>query len=207
VVGQQVKPYYDHAGITIYHGDCFETLPKLGMWDLTLTDPPYGVGFADWDKAVPSKEWLEVCLLRSALTIITPGNRNHYDYPKPKWTLCWFRPGSTQRADGGGFSHWEPVLVYGGNPFAFDAKEFNPQTGEANSGHPCTKPMSVWKWLISGGLGDKDACTIVDPFVGSGTTLVAAKDMGHRAIGIEIEERYCEIAAKRLSQEVFEFGK
>jgi DNA modification methylase len=71
-------------------------------------------------------------------------------------------------------------------------------------GHPCSKPIGVWKKIL-------DRCTlgnnILDPFMGSGTTLVAAKDMGKKAIGIELSERYCEIAAERLSQEVMQFGE
>jgi site-specific DNA-methyltransferase (adenine-specific) len=73
------------------------------------------------------------------------------------------------------------------------------ETSEKN-GHPCPKPLGLMRWLVA--RVSKPNETVLDPFMGSGTTLLAAKDMGHRAIGIEIEERYCEIAAKRLSQEV-----
>jgi DNA modification methylase len=76
-------------------------------------------------------------------------------------------------------------------------------TGEKN-GHPCPKPLSWMRWLVS--LGSRVGETVLDPFMGSGTTLVAAKQLYRNAIGIEIEERYCEIAAKRLSQEVFDWG-
>jgi site-specific DNA-methyltransferase (adenine-specific) len=73
------------------------------------------------------------------------------------------------------------------------------------NGHPCPKPEIEWRWLVN------KVCmpgeTVIDPFMGSGTTLRCAKDLGLKAIGIEIEERYCEIAAKRLEQEVFEFGE
>jgi DNA modification methylase len=68
--------------------------------------------------------------------------------------------------------------------------------------HPSPKPLNVMRWI----LGCLPGETVLDPFMGSGTTLRAAKDLGRRAIGIEIEERYCEIAAKRLAQEVFDFG-
>jgi hypothetical protein len=76
-----------------------------------------------------------------------------------------------------------------GNPFAAD--------------HPCPKPMPVMRWLVS--LFAPNEATVIDPCAGTGTTLKAAKDLGRSAIGIEIEEKYCEIAAKRLSQEVFQF--
>ena len=67
-------------------------------------------------------------------------------------------------------------------------------------GHPCPRPLNGMKYLVE--CFCPPSGLVVDPFMGSGTTLVAAKDLGRRAIGIEIEERYCEIAAKRLAQEV-----
>ena len=98
---------------------------------------------------------------------------------------------------------WEPILAYGfkGNTFGVDGVTVNitPQAID----HPCPKPLKLFTWLIGqvGGVGD----TILDPFMGSGTTLRAAKDLGRKAIGIEIEERYCEIAAQRMSQSVMAF--
>lgn len=195
-----MRPYYEHAGITIYHGDCLDVLPGLGAVDLVVTDPPYGVGYAHWDSAVPPMTWLEWSRANARLVVFTPSNGSQYLYPPPTWTLCWARPGSVQRAFGGGFSHWEPILVYGDrNPYDVDCRVFPPNTGAGKTGHPCPKPTRLMTWLIS---GSGFSGTVLDPFAGSGTTLIAAKDLGRRAIGIEIEERYCEIAAKRLSQEV-----
>ena len=73
------------------------------------------------------------------------------------------------------------------------------------SGHPCPKPLKAWTWLLTKG-SVESSDTILDPFMGSGTTLRAAKDLGRKAIGIEIEERYCEVAAKRMSQSVMEMA-
>jgi len=208
-----MKAYYQENGQTIYCGDCLEIIPEFGILPklsnyhrkripLILTDPPYGVGYAGWDEKIPPLKWLEMCRAGAETVILTPGNGNQYDYPKPTWTLCWFRPGSIQlMREGGGFSHWEPILLYGKNFMRIDAKQFNAQTGEGNSGHPCTKPESVWRWLMSNAPGEE----VLDPFMGSGTTLVVAKNLGRKAIGIEINERYCEIAANRLRQSVMEF--
>ena len=228
-------PYYEdsRAGIQIWLGDCRDILPRLPVafcascgeslgdeqlvaihlagghqikpyCDLTLTDPPYGVGYAEWDGQIPPLEWLHRSKAISKVVMFTPGNGNQYLYPPPDWTACWFRPGSVQMAANGGFSHWEPILVYGENPMPFDAKEFSAQTDQAGNGHPCPKPIKVWKWLMKHGSPDEGGL-VIDPFMGSGTTLCAAKDLGRRAIGIEIHEPYCEIAAKRLRQEVFQF--
>jgi DNA modification methylase len=195
-----MKPYYEHAGVTIYHADCREILPQLDLVDLVLTDPPYGVGFAEWDSTVVDPDsWLPRCRELAECVMVTSGNGNMWDYPKPDWTAAWFRPGSVQRSRGGGFSHWEPVLIYGKNRLPFDAKQIA-NTLQHVDGHPCPKPLDLFRWFIW-------ECSsfdgiVLDPFMGSGTTLRAAKDLGRKAIGIEIEERYCEIAAKRLSQEV-----
>lgn len=194
-----MKPYFAEDGIEIYHGDAFELLPSFEAADLVLTDPPYGVGYADWDANLLPLPWLSEARRIAPIVIFSPGNGSQYHYPKPDWTLAWFRPGSVQRAAGGGFSHWEPLLVYGRNPMPFDAKTF-PANGDGDSDHPCPKPMKVWKWLIKE--ASPDGGLVLDPFMGSGTTLRAAKDLGRRAIGIEIEEKYCYAAAKRLAQKV-----
>src|SRR3990167_4837541 len=110
-----MKPYYGpHNGITIYHGDCREVMPLvLDGVDLVFADPPYGVNFAEWDSTVPDVAWIDIPRSAGILVMVTTGDRNHYAYPRPDWTAAWARPGSIQRADGGGFSHWEHILIYG----------------------------------------------------------------------------------------------
>ena len=196
-------PYYQDDAVTIYHGDCTAIMAGMetASAGMVFADPPYGVGYAEWDRSVPDMAWLDEARRISWLVLVTPGNRNQHKYPPPSWTMAWARPGSVQRADGGGFSHWEPILLYGSNPFDVDCRVFPPSSGNQPDGHPCPKPRHLLDWLIS---GSKTIGTIIDPFCGSGTTLVSAKDLGRKAIGIEIEERYCEIAARRCAQEVME---
>lgn len=210
-----MKPYYEHAGITIYHGDCREVLPTVGGVDLIVTDPPYNVGinygsgtndnmsreqFVEW-----ARQWFVECR-RVSRTVLVCGQARLPDYAiiEPwKWLLCWWKPAAMGRSPVG-FCNWEPVAMWGeGSGAGCDFIKAPIVSDAALDGHPCPKPLAWAKGLIA--LFPK-AKTVLDPFAGSGTTLVAAKDLGRRAIGIEIEERYCEIAARRLSQEVLPLG-
>lgn len=196
-----MTPYYSEGGITIYHVDCREILPEVSA-EAVVTDPPYGVGFAGWDGEVPLW-WLDLARACSPMVVFTTAPTTLWDYPRPDWVLCSARPGSTSRSAFGGFNHWTPVLVYGKGAWSPDIHT-QPDCVRVvqNRGldHPCPKSLSLMTWLVRGTTG-----RVVDPFLGSGTTLEAAKNLGREAIGIEIEERYCEIAAKRLAQGVL-FG-
>lgn len=221
-----MKPYYEDtkAGITIFHGDCREILPHLPKVDLVLTDPPYNVNLGSqqhgtridnvlWYKdAMPETEYLElICFIHANIgerAIITPGNGNQFKWPNPKWTMAWVKTNPQTRSvltrgQKICFSAWEPILVYGklDSPPLHDTLTY-PIGNQPDAGsHPCPKPYKLWLKLMS----FCNSETVLDPFMGSGTTLRAAKDLGRKAIGIEIEEKYCEIAAKRLSQEVLNF--
>ncbi len=198
-----MTPYYDNAGIQIYHGNFMDILPSLPLADLMLTDPPYGVGFAEWDEHI-SFDWFEK-VKHFPRIAFTPGISNIHRYPEPYWIMGWGKPGSTRRNVSGGFNSWEPVLVYGKRKIMVDFINLPDAANHSDiKGHPCPKPARLYTFLVKQ-LSDEGE-SIVDPFMGSGTTLRAAKDLGRKAIGIEIEERYCEIAAKRLQQEVFDFG-
>jgi len=193
-----MTPYYEQDGITIYHGDCREVLRSLPAVDLVLTDPPYGMGKADWDVLIDPVEWLPVAR-RSQTVAVFCGVRGLFDYPKPDWTMAWVRAASTQRNGRfRGFNNWEPILIYGGTRIPNDVISVQNIQDPIAAGHPTTKPTKLMRLLAS----RLDGGLILDPFMGSGTTLRAAKDLGRKAIGIEIEERYCEIAAKRMSQAV-----
>jgi site-specific DNA-methyltransferase (adenine-specific) len=213
-----MKPYYQDDVSTIYHADSSQWLADVHECfsvDLVLTDPPYGVGesyasFADTADNVRSIVSRVVPVARNHCRrmLLTCGTRQIHFYPPPDWILCWLN-----RAGSGinpwGFTCWQPILAYGSDPYLENSMGLRPdiiehsETSEKN-GHPCPKPIGFWKRLLARG-SVKDTDIVLDPFMGSGTTLRAAKDLGRSAIGIEIEEKYCEIAAKRLSQEVFQF--
>jgi len=130
-------------------------------------------------------------------TVLFCGIRGLFDYPRPDWIMCWHRPASIQRCGSLlGFNNWEPILLYGVKAISNDVISV-PNAAEVQ-GHPTTKPLALMRSLLC----RLPSISVLDPFMGSGTTLVAAKQLGRRAIGIEIEEKYCEIAAKRLSQEM-----
>ena len=138
---------------------------------------------------------------------LTPGILSMWSYPRPKWVLCIAYPGRSMNA--WGFNHWSPVLVYGPDPYLENCKGCRPdtyyqRTQPEPNGHPYPKSLATWKWLLNRiSIDPKEI--IFDPFLGSGSTLIVAKALGHEAIGIEIEEKYCELAARRLSQESFNF--
>ena len=197
-----MTPYYSEDGITIYHGDCREVLPSIDG-DLVVTDPPYGMNKAEWDRGVlPPDEWLPIAKMIGPVLVFC-GVVGMRDYPPADWTMAWVRLGSTQRNGAlGGFNNWEPILTYGLKSLVNDVISVPNFPDDASVDHPTPKPLRLMLRLLS-------ICpdgVVVDPFMGSGTTLRAAKDLGLRAIGIEIEERYCEIAAKRLSQRVLDFS-
>jgi len=208
-----VKPYFQDNDVVIYHGDCRDILPTLEPVDLVLTDPPYGIGLdTDYNKGKfawgttheavtgDNKDFDPVFLLGYKRLIIWGGNCFASRLPDSKvwlawdkviqnglhlriaemelaWTNCIHRPQIFRHMWSGAYRDSERGAKY----------------------HPTQKPVALMGWCL--GLVP-DAQTILDPFMGSGTTLRAAKDLGRKAIGIEIEERYCEIAARRMSQSV-----
>ena len=214
-----MKPYYEHAGITIFHGRCEDILPDLGLVDLLLTDPPYGIGEAAgknksrsnlaiskdygdeaWDNAPPDAALIELARSKCRYQIIFGGNYFHLP-PSPCW-LVWDKVnGQSDFADCElAWTnlpkavrmirwHWAGMLQEN-----MDRKE--------TRFHPTQKPLGVMAWAISQA---PECASLGDPFMGSGTSLVAAKNRGMTAWGIEQSERYCETAARRLSQEVLEF--
>jgi DNA modification methylase len=224
-----MTPYYEEAGIVIYHGDCRDVLSgdvalRAGRatYDLLLTDPPYGIkaaktgrvgsgkrtkcnGFAvldatdfgvtTWDEET-ADEGVAIARSLCRWQIIFGGN--YYALPASSCWLVWDKDnGATDFADcelawtnlrravRKLTYRWNGMLQAPGVPRTFRE-------------HPTQKPEAVIRWALM--QAPTDAETVLDPFMGSGTTLVAAKRLGRKAIGIELEEKYCEIAAKRLAQ-------
>jgi len=192
-------------------GDCLEvmkTIPDKSV-DLCLTDPPYGVEF-EYSSINDSKENLKIlvdkfmpeCLRISKLVLITCGNGNQHLYPKPDWTMAWvISAGAGQNK--WGFTCWQPILVYGKCPYRSNRMGARPDIIQSNersekNGHPCPKPIKLWKTLLLRG-SVKNTDTIIDPFMGSGTTGVACKELGRNFIGIEISPEYFKIAERRIN--------
>lgn len=192
---------------TLYLGDCMEVLPMLGKVDAVITDPPYGIGmdggnvgykgFNDfeklgWDRETPSEEAIRHVLAAGAKAILWGGN--YFNLPPSRCWLVWDK--------GAGFknrSYAEAELAWA----SFDANvrvfTYDPLARGDYKGkhHPTMKPVALMKWCIehAGNSG-----TVLDPYMGSGTTGVAAIQMGRSFIGIEREPKYFDIACRRIEQ-------
>lgn len=247
-----MRPYYDHAGITIYHGDCREIMPTIAdaSVDLVLTDPPYGHNNNNgdlihrWEEALglvqrgvasagkarpiandgPEANEIVRWMFGEARRVIKPGccccggGGGGPDPQFARWSL-WLGEVLTFKQmvvwDKGGLGmgwhyrrNYETILVaekpgaackwYGGHTQSNVIRI--PGIKPSADDHPTPKPPELMGLFVR--LHSERGDLVLDPFMGSGTTLRAAKDLGRRAIGIEIEERYCETAAKRMAQEV-----
>lgn len=200
-----VTPFYDKDGITLYCGDNREILPELGRFDLLLTDPPYGHGdrwqggtwgaaemYKDamkWDTETPSEETMAAVIASSDIGIVWGGN--YFRLPPSR---CWLSWEKSSRMDT--LADFELAWTSMDRPCKAKREDRNPNGKRV---HPTQKPLSIFQWCLTFA---PDAKTIFDPFAGSGTTLVAAKLEGRRAVGIEISEDYCRIAVERLRQGV-----
>jgi DNA modification methylase len=217
-----VKPYYEDDLVTLYHGDCLEITEWLSA-DVLVTDPPYGIAWKTHGTKRAS--------VRRANIKPHAGIRNDLDtsyrdevlarfgdkpgavfgswragFPDRAQTLVWRKP-----VDAGvvgsvtGFRNDTELIFLTGRWPKQDSKWSSVITTDLGmhsylNGHPHAKPVPLMQKLIEATRG-----TIADPFAGSGSTLVAAASLGRAAIGTELEERYCELIAKRLSQQAFNF--
>jgi len=251
-----MTPYYEHAGITIYHGDCRELLPTISGVNCTVTSPPYNTlgarvpikpsggfgsqrlggwvknlhrdGYADDMDETAYAEWqaaIAVLVRESSV----PGASFFYNHKQRSrngrtihpiqitdtfkgWTLrqelVWDRGGAVQ-FNARMFAPCDERIVWmfrddgefiWNQEYAVDLSIWRMSPPKDETGHPCPYPETLPARCIGATTAPGDL--ILDVFAGAGTTLLASKNLGRKAIGIEIEERYCEIAAKRLSQEV-----
>lgn len=204
------EPFYDRDGITIYNADCRQVLPFLDRFDLLLTDPPYGIGEdggsqrtrgskrtnglkMGWDTDRPSPVIFMQMLEGTDQQVIWGGNYFADLLPPSRCWLYW------NKLMGGDFADGE--LAWTSRDGVL--KHYTHAKQTVARVHPTQKPLPVIKWCLS---FFPDAKTVLDPFMGSGTTLVAAKQLGLRAVGIEINREYCEAAVERLRQGVLDFG-
>lgn len=218
-----MKPYYDEGGIQIYHGDCREVLPSVEA-DVLVTDPPYGIAWQQYGGGVNGKtrgsrrhsgiagdgdtSLRDEILVGWAGPAVVFGS---FRAPFPagvRQTLIFRKsPDAGLMGSTTGFrTDADPIFLLGPWPKR-DAhrscvieSRIGLQRLQQGASHPHAKPADVLAVLIEA----SPPGTILDPFMGSGTTLRVAKDLGRKAIGIELEERYCEIAANRLGQEVLD---
>lgn len=226
-----MKPYYEQDGITIYHGDALEIMPLLPRVSLALTDPPFFLpaqhyaSRSEWSKAwgdtsILSAWWglvLDALPLRGDGSVVTFCDGPAFAVFFPEFyrrfpavrSLVWDK-GSIGM--GQPWRHQFELLIVGrqsGSKWTGSGGESDvlrcPVVPSESRFHPVDKPTALLGQILRP-LTDPDDL-ILDPFLGGGSTLIAAKENGRKAIGIEIEERYCELAAKRLAQGVLAFGE
>lgn len=215
-----MKPYYQHAGITIYHGDCREILPRIEYAPVIITDPvwpncPEGLLVGSDRPAWLMSDMVQAltALPKRMVVVVRSDSDPRFFWCIPS-EMPFFRcqilpyviPGYIGRKLGGdeiAYSFGEPIPSAPGQKLIPGYAPKEQPHGRAANGHPCSRALGHFQFLCRWWVCPDEL--LLDPFCGSGTTLVAAANRHIRAIGIEIEEKYCEIAAKRLSQEVLDF--
>lgn len=223
-----MKPYYSDERVTLYHGDCREITEWLAA-DVLVTDPPYGISWSVPQGAfnvsrgkrrhgvghagIANDSTLDardvVLTMWGDRPAVVFGSLNVAPPVGSKQTLVWHKPDNAGifGAIGGWRRDVEAIYLLGAWPQVPAARSAVLRTNATalstyvSRGHPHSKPLDLMGALIETTSG-----VVADPFAGSGSTLVAARNLGRRAIGVELEERYCELAARRLAQDVLDFG-
>lgn len=206
-----MKPYYQDDSVTIFHGDCRELLPQLDAVDVVVADPPYGISLPT-NYGERGRSALAAChdylpvhdddkpfdpshLLALDCPLVLWG-ANHYadKLPAVSGWLVWekLRPDGVDQADCE--LAWTN-FVKGARTFQHRWHGMFRDSERGQGYHPTQKPVALYEWTY--GLRWFPAGVVVDPYAGSGPALVAAKRLGRRAVGIELEEHYCEVAARR----------
>jgi DNA modification methylase len=183
---------------TLYHGDCLEILPTLPKVDAVVTDPPYGIGInksnrlsvsrghggETWDDKPADISWL---VPMGVPAIVWGGN--YFDLPPTRAPLVWDKDNA-----GRDFADFE--MAWSNLDMVARRIVHRPMNMDGGKEHPTQKPIRVMSWCLS---FMRDAQTILDPFMGSGTTGVACANLGRKFIGIEIERKYFDIACERIA--------
>ncbi len=201
------------SGQTIIQGDCLKVMRGFAdkQFDLCLTDPPYGIGAHNgtgrsirkalaagkydsggaWDNETPPQEYFDEIFRVSKYQIIFGGN--YFNLPPSKSFIIWDKGETMYNRD---FAECEMAWVTPDKP----AKIFKKSPMQLDRVHPTQKPLELFKWCLA--KYSLEGATVLDPFMGSGTTLVAAKQLGRGGVGIELSEIYCEAARNRLAQQM-----
>jgi site-specific DNA-methyltransferase (adenine-specific)/modification methylase len=190
---------------TLYLGDCMDILPTLDKVDAVITDPPFGVGnfvqisgnvrgeIVTWNESGPSAEFFQLLKEKSTHRVIW--GANYFNCFEGAGGLVWVKNQPMPN-----MSKAEMASTSWGNKVELINLTWTNYVNTKESDHPCERPVLLYKWCIQ--QVPKQPQTILDPFMGSGTTGVAAIQMGRRFIGIEREPKYFDIACKRIEQAV-----
>lgn len=216
--------YYSDDNVTLYHGDCLAVLPKLEGITALVTDPPYGINYktsASRSNKSGAKNWSAIegdaapfdpaHLLGYPTVVLFGGNHFADKLPASPGWLVWDKLNGLESKREIGFNNSADVEMAWTNlpkPARLFSHRWMGLLRDSElhhqSLHPTQKPVALMRWVLTATTSPDDL--ICDPYAGSGATLVAAKELGRKVIGVELEERYCEIIAKRCSQDVFDFG-
>lgn len=210
-----MKPYYETKNGKLYHGDCLEVLPGIESVDLVLTDPPYGIGYDkmqdimakkgrisnggswkeygdSWDKKIENK-FFDLIFSISKHQVVWGGQ--YYNLPSNRKWLIWNKIQRGKMTDGE--MAW---TSFKNGLHVFDMSRIDAYVNKTDGKfHPTQKPVQLFQWVLE--ILSQKNDLILDPFLGSGTTAMACERLNMDWVGIEKEEKYCEIAAKRIDNE------
>lgn len=214
-----MEPYYQADGITLFYGDATHVVPRLGTFGLLLTDPPYGINHdrdkgassvgrrsnlgpakawdvKRWDKAPPERWVLEMMVNRADHSIIWGGNFMQLP-PSPGW-LVWDKDNTGDFADAE--LAWTNIdMPVRKLTYRWNGMIQQDMKNKETKWHPAQKPLALMRWCIGHAAG---TTSILDPYCGSGSTLIAARDLGIQAVGIESDKDYCDVVVERLKERV-----
>lgn len=229
---ERLPPYYDRDGITLYLGDCSEVLPQIELAGaICVTDPPYNAkknygkttndrqAWPDWAAWIDERFALWQLVAPETLMFLSQTAYRQYvkhGEHEVSWSAIWHKPLSMAVCAAPFMPHWEHICYFGGRKkgqirhpdgkfvkhsdpgWGSDVFVANVEIGTNRFGHPTPKPMRLMRDIVT-----RLQCEVLlDPFAGSGTLLMAAKEQGRRAVGIEISEEYCQGAVRRLESQL-----